>query len=189
MKIMILLMLTVLMGCASSQPLAHLKASAYTSDGIATENLSDVWCLELMESRDNWMFTAKLMAGVSGAGGLSTAAPEDNDVRWGIGAASASVAAFGVAALWLSDKKGEEFEEYCEVSYLMDTDTDTDTDSESYTESEDGAVHETGPGPRAEPNTGDAPLVGTDTDTDLEGDAGPPVERESSAENEGPPSN
>jgi hypothetical protein len=84
--------------------------------GASPGSITDTACIDLMGQRDNGELAGKILAGVGGVGALA-AAPESfpSGVRWGIGAAAATTAVVGVAVLWWGERKGAEFERYCEV--------------------------------------------------------------------------
>ena len=108
----------LLLGCATSgTPKAKTFETFQTGEdkSIAPTKLgfTDAQCYSLMKSRDNWMFTAKLLGGVGGLGALA-APPWDNDAaRWSIAASAATLGVAGVAAAWVGNSKSGEFEKYC----------------------------------------------------------------------------
>jgi hypothetical protein len=69
-----------------------------------------------MDQRDAAEFFGKVLAGAAGASALGSA-PEQlpQEARWGIAAGAAGMGAVAVGLIWLGERKGEEFETYCEV--------------------------------------------------------------------------
>lgn len=108
---------SLLIGCAG-----HTLVTARhprQDRGIAGKGLTDpndAQCLALLDRRDTASLLGKIVGGVGGLGAL-VAAPDDIPTagRWGIAAGAAGLVAVGTAITWYADRKGDEFERYCEV--------------------------------------------------------------------------
>jgi hypothetical protein len=73
-------------------------------------------CVKLLEQRDEAALAGKILAGVGGVSALA-AAPESfpEGARWGIAVGAAATASVGVAVIWYSELKGDEFDLLCSV--------------------------------------------------------------------------
>lgn len=114
-------LLGILCGC-SSFPQSRIKAK--TAPAMTTKALdlnpypmfTDAQCYALLKSRDNWLFTAKLLGGLGGSAAIITPVPTWNDAgRWALGASAAALTVGGVASAWIGESKSDEFEEFCKV--------------------------------------------------------------------------
>lgn len=74
-------------------------------------------CRDLEERYEVWGALAIASTGVSGSGVLATPFPEDRDVRLGLAIASASIVAFGAAALFVRDDVLESWGAECDLSF------------------------------------------------------------------------
>jgi hypothetical protein len=115
----LILTLFLLIGCASF-PQSRIKARTMPETRSLDPNpypmFSDAQCYALLKSRDNWLFTAKLLGGLGGASALITPIPQWNDAgRWALGASAAALTVGGVASAWIGESKNDEFEEFCKV--------------------------------------------------------------------------
>jgi len=107
--------LLFLAGCAGVNA-DRVRARAADTKGLSTGSLSTSECIRLMGQRDAAEFFGKVLAGSAGASALGSA-PEQlpQEARWGIAAGAAGMGAVAVGLIWLGERKGEEFETFCEV--------------------------------------------------------------------------
>lgn len=83
-------------------------------------------CARLLDQRDNAELAAKILAGVGGVSALSTAPDSVPEAaRWSVGATAATAAAVSVGVIWWGARKGDEFEDYCEVTEVTETADET----------------------------------------------------------------
>ena len=88
----------------------------------AIGGLSDAACVDLMGKRDDALLAAKILGGVGGVEALTAPVPQLGEVgQWAVGASAAGVAAVSVAVVWYGERKGAEFEEYCELTPREET--------------------------------------------------------------------
>ena len=111
-------------GCSHGTPRARVPVGQPTALMAATvapaePGWSDAECLRLMEERDGWQFAAVFLAGIGGAGGITTAAVPSDDPnnwpKWTTGTIAAVSGAAGAAAVLVAKSKAESFETYCAV--------------------------------------------------------------------------
>jgi len=110
--IFVLLETFLMLSCSSSQMQVRTR-NANNRD----LSINDALCLDLLERRDTAQLLGKVFVGVGGIGAFG-AVPEQipEAGRWGIAGGAAGLSALGIAAAWYGDKKGEEFEKYCETN-------------------------------------------------------------------------
>ena len=107
-------------GCSPAVRAAHARPDVTDSRGIIW---NDSRCFELLNAADNWTFAAKLLVGTGGTaavaapvgGAISSDAQEQARIGWGLGISAAISSGAGLAALWMGEKKRDEFEEYCQT--------------------------------------------------------------------------
>lgn len=73
-------------------------------------------CQTLLDQRDSSMWGAAFGGGLTGVAGLSTAFPENDNVRLGLGLTSAVIAAAATSLTVLAKMKSTEFEQYCNLA-------------------------------------------------------------------------
>ena len=106
---------------------AHARPNVTDSRGIVW---NDDRCFDLLNAADNWTFAAKLLVGTGGSaavaapvgGAISDDEKEQNRIRWGLGISAAVSSGAGLAALWMGERKRDEFEEYCQVEAMKPDD-------------------------------------------------------------------
>jgi len=72
-------------------------------------------CQRLLDQRDSLTWAVALGTGLTGAGGLSTAFPDEDKYRLSLGITSAVLAAITASFSVLVKVKSLEFEQYCNV--------------------------------------------------------------------------
>jgi hypothetical protein len=106
-------------GCSAVQS-ARARPNVTDARGITW---NDARCYELLQTADNWTFTSKILVGSGGTsalaapvgGAISDDEREQKRIEWGFGIAAGISAGAGLAALWMGEKKRDEFEEFCQV--------------------------------------------------------------------------
>lgn len=114
------------MGCTAVRA-AHARPDVTDSRGITW---NDSRCFELLNAADNWTFAAKLLVGTGGSaavaapvgGAISDDEKEQARIGWGLGISAAVSSGAGLAALWMGERKRDEFEEYCQVEAVKPED-------------------------------------------------------------------
>ncbi len=93
------------------------KVSEPTKTGSFASSWTPERCQRLLDQRDGLMWATAFGGGLTGAGGLSAAIPDDSqkDVRIGLGITSAVIAAATSSLIALAKAKSSEFEQYCNV--------------------------------------------------------------------------
>lgn len=109
MRWLLLVMVSCLMSCGG---VAHVSPVAPEGGTFAT-SWSAARCQMLLDQRDASIWGSALGGGLSGAGGLATAFPEDDDWQLGLGISTAVVAAVATSLTVLAKMKSDEFELYC----------------------------------------------------------------------------
>ncbi|MFA4971149.1 MAG: hypothetical protein WC683_00955 [bacterium] len=94
---------------------ARVLPTAPQGDTFATSWTADR-CQRLLDQRDAATWGAALGGALSGAGGLATAFPDDEDWQLGLGISTAVVAAVATSLTVLAKMKSDEFEQYCSVA-------------------------------------------------------------------------
>ncbi|MDD5542910.1 MAG: hypothetical protein PHX83_07015 [Acidobacteriia bacterium] len=125
-KIGIILVVLLLSGCSATRA-AHVRPNVTDARGIVW---NDARCYELLQTADNWTFTAKLLVGAGGTsaiaapvgGAISDDEKEQRRVEWGLGITAGVTSAAGLAALWMGEVKRREFEEYCQTEPVEPSD-------------------------------------------------------------------
>lgn len=109
----------VALGCTAVRA-AHARPDVTDSRGIIW---NDSRCFELLNAADNWTFVGKVLVGTGGAaavgapvgGAISDDEKEQNRIVWGLDISAAVAAGVGLTAIWMGERKRDEFEEYCQV--------------------------------------------------------------------------
>lgn len=101
----------VLISCGG---VAHVSKDAVQGGTFATSWTSER-CQTLLDQRDASIWAAAFGGGLAGVGGLTTAFPENDNVRLGLGISAAVVAAAATSLTVLSKMKSSEFEVYCNL--------------------------------------------------------------------------
>jgi len=79
-------------------------------------SINDALCIDLLERRDTAQLLGKIFVGIGGLGAFGAVPEKIPDAgRWSIAGGAAGLSALGIAAAWYGDKKGEEFERFCEI--------------------------------------------------------------------------
>lgn len=80
-----------------------ILALATSCAGLTVRPVSNARCQDLENRYQVWGALSIAATALAGSGALSTSLPDDRDTRLGIGIASATVIAFGAAALFVRD--------------------------------------------------------------------------------------
>ncbi len=111
-------------GCAPAVARTSVHARPTPDRGLELGGLSDAQCLSLMDKRDRAATVGKVVAFLGGSAGIAAAIPvlagdtgtTRSDVVTGIGAGLGVVAgSVGAAAAFVTERRSDEFERYCEV--------------------------------------------------------------------------
>lgn len=111
-----ILLSIILLSCSANINPSRIRAKNPTGTrDFSTTVYSDKECVKLSEDSDNWLFAAKFL-GVGGVASISTVWIENETAKGITASVLATSAGFGVAALWMGEKKASKFKEFCEVT-------------------------------------------------------------------------
>lgn len=122
MKRLMLILFLICFGCGG---VARVSPDAPQGKTFATFWTSNR-CQILLDQRDASIWGATFGGGLSGAGGLATAFPDDRDWQLGLGISTAIIAAVTTSLTVLSKMKSDEFELYCNTGPIDERSVDID---------------------------------------------------------------
>jgi hypothetical protein len=94
---------------------AHF-AGAEGAPDVVVEYWNDYRCQDLLDKRDNLATWSLILGGLTGIGGISTAATDSNVPQWCLGAASLATGAVSAGLAGAATVKTKRFEQYCNTT-------------------------------------------------------------------------